>query len=200
LLFISSLAWNKKSPCQGWLRFLIDQKQNSSRPLSSSYFVMCHLWKCSLWLNFCLHLFIRISFSLVIYTSILCTCILIPNDFFILSHEFDKIWRRQRATWILLLINEKAKSTLTRWLLHPNHLVAWALPLLLLSKVIWLKICIFILWWIQCNFTFIKGFVIGPEEILIKLAIVLKISKSSWNTAVTVWLFVFIISSQGWDE
>jgi hypothetical protein len=34
-----------------------------------------------------------------------------------------------KATWTSLLTNEKAKSTITRWL-HPNRPVAWALPII----------------------------------------------------------------------
>ena len=89
----------KKSPCEGWLRFLVGQKQSSSRlvilnsrPLTSAYFAMSFM-KMSIMVDFFfLHLFIRISFSLDIYTGTLCTCIfLIPNYFFILSHEFSTL-------------------------------------------------------------------------------------------------------------
>jgi hypothetical protein len=34
---------------------------------------------------------------------------------------------RHRATWTSLLTNEKAKSTFSRWLLHPNRPPTWAL-------------------------------------------------------------------------
>jgi len=46
--------WAKKSPCEGWLRFLVGQKRSSSRlvilksrPMSPpAYSSTCHLWKC----------------------------------------------------------------------------------------------------------------------------------------------------------
>ena len=89
----------KKSPCEGWLRFLVDQKQSSSRlvilnsrPLSSAYFAMSFM-KMSIMVDFFFFYIFSSEFpSHLIYIPVHCVHVFFYSFTWIFNVDYHRFY------------------------------------------------------------------------------------------------------------